>query len=232
MTTSVKKVAFNLQTIGNSFANNYDDNNCDDNNYDDNYAKVTQHNSISHGTDFNQYQRGLQKNTTHLIEGFTEHNDLSHTSQSVLLKTQISSDQQKELARLKQEYYLNQIQYNSLINTISSADNSDKLKQLAQVETTLDLLAQQITTLNNLLNKNVISVNDQISANSIVREKYMTGITSNNANEANMINVSNNIQTMLNDSDIATLQKNYSYILLSILAAASILVAMNVIKNN
>jgi hypothetical protein len=75
-------------------------------------------------------------------------------------------------------------------------------------------------------------VNDQISANSIVREKYMTGITSNNANEANMINVSNNIQNMLNDSDIATLQKNYSYILLSILAAASVLVAMNVIKNN
>ena len=75
-------------------------------------------------------------------------------------------------------------------------------------------------------------MNDQISANSIASEKYMTGITSNKANEANMINVSNNIQNMLNDSDIATLQKNYSYILLSILAAASVLVAMNVIKNN
>ena len=102
MTTSVKKVAFNLQTIGNSFANNYDDNNYDDNNYDDNYAKVTQHKSISHGTDFNKYQMGLQKNTTHLTEGFTGQNDLSHTSQSVLLKTQISNDQQQELTRLKQ----------------------------------------------------------------------------------------------------------------------------------
>ena len=56
----------------------------------------------------------------------------------------------------------------------------------------------------------------------------MTDIASNATKEAEILN----IQNMLNDSDIMTLQKNYSYILLSILAAASILVAMNIIKNN
>jgi hypothetical protein len=225
MTTSIKKVAFNLQNMGKSFA-------YDDNNYDDNYAKVTQHKSISHGTDFNQYQMGLKNKATYITEGFNVQNDLSYASQSVLSKTQMSTDQQQELDRLKQEYDLNQIRYNSLINTISPTDNSDKLKQLALLETTLDLLTQQINALNDLQKNNVASVNDQISTNSIAREKYMSDITRNNTNEANMIDISNNIQNILNDSNIVTLQKNYSYILLSILAAASVLVAMNVINKN
>jgi hypothetical protein len=75
-------------------------------------------------------------------------------------------------------------------------------------------------------------VNDQISTNSSESGKYMNDISSNADDEDNMLNISNNIQNMLNDSEIATLQKNYSYILLSILAAASILVAMNVIKTD
>jgi hypothetical protein len=232
MTTSVKTVAFNLQNLGKSesSSNNYDDNNYDDNNYDANYAKVTQHKSISHGTDFNQYQLGLKKKA---IEGFNGQNDLTDESESVLLKTQISNEQQQKLTQLKQDLVLNQTRYNSLINTISpTTDNSAKLQQLALLETTLDLLSQQINALNEILKNNVTTVNAQISSNSISREKYVKDITSNNTNEANMLDISNNIQNILNDSNIVTLQKNYSYILLSILAAASVLVAMNVIKNN
>lgn len=228
MTTSVKKVVFNLQNMDNSFVNstssNYDDNNYDDNNYDENYAKVTQHKSISHGSDFNRYQMGLKNKT---IEGFNGQNDVS---QSVLLKTQMSSEQQQDFDKLKQEYALTQVQYNSLINTISpTTSTSDNLRQLALLETKLDLLTQQINTLNDTLNQNFTNVNDQISTNSIAREKYMNDITSNNETEAN---ISNNIHNMLNDSDIVTLQQNYSYILFSIIAAASVLVAMNVFKNN
>ena len=36
---------------------------------------------------------------------------------------------------------------------------------------------------------------------------------------------------MLQDSDIDVLQKNYEYLLWSILAAGSVLVAMNITKN-
>lgn len=244
MATSIKNLVPNLQNIDNFLikTNNYDDNNYDDNNYGandydvndydvNNYDELTQYESISHGNDFNKYQTSLKNKSTYITEGFNGH--LTQTSQSLLLKTQISSAQQTELTRLKALYVMNQTSYNTLINTIlPGVDNSAKLKQLTQLETTLDLLARQINTLNEILKKNVTSVNDQISTNSSTREEYMNDIISNNTNEANMNDISKNIQNMLNDSDISTLQKNYSYILLSILAAASILVAMNVVQNN
>ena len=225
MTTSAKNVVAHLQNIGNSLIN---PNNYNDHNFDK-VGDATQSKSISHGSDFNKYQMSI---TDKAIEGFNGHDALTNASQSVLLTTQISTAQQQELTRLKQSYVFNQATYNSLINTILPAvDNSAKLQQITQLETTLDLLSQQINALNVLIKQNVTRVNNQISTNSIAREEYVRDITSNNTNKANALNISNNIQKMLNDSDISTLQQNYSYILLSILAAASILVAMNVIKN-
>ena len=227
MATSVKNLVSNLQNVGKYLItpNTYDDNKYNK------VSDVSQYKSISHGNDFNKYQMSLKNKATYITEGFNGH--LTQTSQDVLLNTQISNAQQQELTRLKEEYVLNQTHYNSLINTISpSTDNSAKLKQLALLETTLDNLSKQINTLNGLLYKNVTSVNDQITTNSSAREEYMNDIASNNTHESDMINISNNIQSMLHDSDIMTLQKNYSYILFSILAAASILVAMNVVKNN
>jgi hypothetical protein len=226
MTSSVKNVVAHLQNVGNSLINphNYDDNIFDE------VSDVTQSKSISHGSDFYKYQMSLKNRAR---EGFNGHNDLTHASQSVLLKTQISAAQQEELTRLQREYILNQTSYKSLINTlVPDIDNSSKFAQLAQLETTLDILSRQINTLNESINNNITSVNDQISTNSSAREKYMKDITSNTVNQANILNISNNVQNMLNDSDIMTLQQNYSYILVSILAAASILVAMNVIKDN
>ena len=227
MTTSVTNIVSNLHNIGKSLINPY---NYDDNNYDE---VSDAYKSISHGNDFNKYQTSLKNKSTYITEGFNGHDTLTQASQSVLLQTQMSTAQQAELTRLKQEYVINQASYNRLINTISpETDNSATLRQLAALETTLDLLSQQINTINDVLKKNVTSVNDQISTNSSEGGKYMNDISSNADDEDNMLNISNNIQNMLNDSDIATLQKNYSYILLSILAAASILVAINVIKND
>ena len=235
MTNSAKNVVAHLQNIGNSLIN---PNNYDDKIFDE-VSDTTQSKSISHGSDFYKYQTSLKNRAT---EGFNGHNDLTHASQSVLLKTQISAAQQEELTRLQRQYVLNRTSYKSLINSIVpdatddatdyATSNAAKLVQLAQLETTLDTLSRQINTLNDSMNKNISSVNKQISANSYAREDYMNAIITNGDNEAKMLNMSNNIQQMLNDSDIMTLQKNYSYILLSILAAASILVAMNVIKNN
>ena len=220
MTTVVKTVAFNLQNMGKPLTTPNNDEDLD----------VTQYKSILHGNDFNQYQMGLQNKE---IEGFHGRGALTNTSRSVLSQTQISNTQKQELAQLKQDYVLNHTRYNSLINTISAeTDNSAKLQQLALLESTLDLLSKQINKLNDTLKNNVTSVNNQIDTNSAAREKYMKDITSNNTDESNMLNISNNIQNMLNDSDISTLQKNYSYILMSILAAAGILVAINVVKNN
>lgn len=227
MTTSVKNIESNLHNMGTYLINT---NNYDDNNYDE---TSDAYKSILHGNDFNKYQTSLKSKATYITEGFNGHNTLTNASQSVLLKTQMSSEQQAELTRLKQELVTTQASYNSILNTISPAtDNSAKLRQLAQLGSTLDVLSKQINTINDVLKTNVTSVNDQISKNSSESGKYMNDISSNDDEEDNMLNISNNIQNMLNDSEIATLQKNYSYILLSILAAASILVAMNVIKTD
>lgn len=211
MTTSLKN-------IGKSLINT--------NNYDETYHFK----SISQGNEFNKYLTGIKNKA---IEGFAGQSSLIDTSESVLLATQISDTQQAELTRLNAEYDSKQTRYNTLINTISSGtNNSNTLQEMKQLETTLDNLTQQINTLNNMLHKNITTVNTQITTNSIAREKYMTDITDNNTHEANMDNVSNNIQNMLNDSNIRTLQQNYSYTLFSIFAAASIIAAINIIQND
>lgn len=214
MTTSVKNMGKSLVNTNNT--NNYD-----------NSINLTQFKSISQGNDFNTYLRSLKNKA---IEGFDGRRSLMDTSKSVLLDTQISTTQQAELTRLKSEYALNQTSYNSLINTISSGTTN--LEQMKQLETKLDSLSQQINNLNDIITENIVNVNDQINTNSIEREKYMIDIASTNTGEADMATVSNNIQNMLNDSDIRTLQTNYSYILFSIFAAASIIVAINVVRKN
>ena len=42
--------------------------------------------------------------------------------------------------------------------------------------------------------------------------------------------VNNNVQNIVNDSDIMVLQENYKYLFWSILAAGTVLVAMNLNK--
>jgi chorismate mutase len=218
MSASVKNIVTNFKNIGTSLinANNYDE--------------TTQFKSISQGAEFNKYIQSIKNDT---IEGFAGKNNKSaliEKSQSVLSATQISDKQQQKLERLTSEYLTKQTRYNNLLNT--TTNNSNKIKELTKLETRLDSLSQQINDLNETINQNITNVNAQISTNSMSRIKYMNDIAKNKADEDEMDNVSKNIQNMLNDSDIRTLQKNYSYILFSILAAGSILVAMNIMKND
>jgi len=104
-------------------------------------------------------------------------------------------------------------------------------QQLNKLGMTLNLLSQQMNSLNDQLKNNVTSVNNQLITNSSTREQNMLDIEDNYAKETEIFNISQNVQNMLTDSDITALQHNYTYILFSILAAASILVAMNVVKN-
>ena len=221
MTTSVKNIVTNFKNTSKSLinANNYD-----------NSVYPTQFNSLSQGNDFNTYLTSFKNKA---IEGFDCRSSLIDTTESVLLDAQISNAQQAELSRLKSEYLLKQTSYNSLINSISSGtNNSSKLQQMKELETTLDSLSRQIKTLNDVITENIGNVNDQISTNSIERMKYMTSITNNKADEADRANLSNNIQNMLNDSNIRTLQTNYSFILFSIFAATSVIVAMNIVRKD
>ena len=221
MSASVKNIVTNFKNIGTSLinANNYDE--------------TTQFKSISQGAEFNKYIQSIKNDTPYIMEGFAGKNKKSaliEKSKSVLSATQISDAQQQKIDRLTSEYLSKQTRYNNLLNT--NTNNSNRLKEMAKLAKKLNVLSKQIKGLNDALNKNITKVNDKISTNSISRIKYSNAITKNNNDEANMDITAKNIQNMLNDSDIRTLQKNYSYILFSILAAGSILVAMNIMKND
>ena len=218
MSASVKNIVTNFKNIGTSLinANNYDE--------------TPQFKSISQGTEFNKYIQSIKNDT---IEGFAlkeKNSSLIEKSKAVLSATQISDAQQQKLDRLTSEYLTKQTRYNNLVN--AKTTDSNTVKEMAKLENKLGILAQRINTLNDALNKNITNVNDKIITNSISRIKYTNALTRNNEDEANMEIISKNIQNMLNDSDIRTLQKNYSYILFSILAAGSVLVAMNIMKND
>lgn len=222
MSASVKNIVTNFKNIGTSLMN-----------ANNNYDETTQFKSISQGAEFNKYIQSIKNDTPYIMEGFAGKNkksDLIEKSKSVLLATQISDAQQQKLDRLTSEYLSKQTRYNNLVNT--KTNDSNTVKEMTRLEKKLDVLAQRINTLNNALNKNITNVNDKISTNSISRIKYTNAINRNNEDEADMEIISKNIQNMLNDSDIRTLQKNYSYILFSILAAGSILLAMNIMKND
>jgi hypothetical protein len=78
--------------------------------------------------------------------------------------------------------------------------------------------------------RNIAGINDyeqQIAENER-RKSEMDG-TSDSVKESFIIN--NNIDKIVEESDINVLQKNYDYLVWSILAAGSVIVAMNIGKN-
>jgi hypothetical protein len=120
-----------------------------------------------------------------------------------------------ELARLEATMKQQSSDISNYINkfnkgTIKSETQADKnLKGLNTYETELDKTNSQINKLNSK------------SDNEIQKESFKNyGYTTNN-----------NINKILLDSDIAVLQKNYEYLLWSILAAGSVIITMNISKN-
>jgi len=100
-------------------------------------------------------------------------------------------------------------------------------QQLEQLQTTLKLLASQMSSYTGNYNTGVQTTQSQIDANTQGIQDYLNQIQNIN----NKIqNYDSNIDNVLNDSDIVVLQKNYDYLFWSILAAGSVLIAMNLMK--
>jgi hypothetical protein len=66
-----------------------------------------------------------------------------------------------------------------------------------------------------------------MNANTQGVEEYLTDLTKT---RTRVKNFNTNTDNILKDSDIVVLQKNYDYLFWSILAAGSVLVAMNIVK--
>jgi len=105
-------------------------------------------------------------------------------------------------------------------------------QQLEHLQSKLDLLSNQITNLTNNFQDGTTTAEQQSQENVKGIYNYLTDLTSTN-NKSKIVagETSANIQNILKDSDIVVLKKNYDYLFWSILAAGSVLVSMNIVKN-
>lgn len=114
-----------------------------------------------------------------------------------------------------------------------SQATSVQQQQLSQLQSQLNMLAQQITSLNNKYGNGVNVLENQSQENVSGIGKYLTNLIKTNDKISNVTGMNNgNLQNILSDSDIVVLQKNYSYLMWSILAAGTVLITMNITKNN
>ena len=115
---------------------------------------------------------------------------------------------------------------NSKLLIQDKSEITQNMVQLQALEQKLNNLAQQLTSNNISINTNNYNVNNQsIKDNQLVAKFF------NEYNEIEEKNKrTNNLEGILNDSDIVVLQKNYSYILWSILAIGIVIMTLNIIR--
>ena len=109
---------------------------------------------------------------------------------------------------------------------LSTATSVQK-QQLEQLDTQMKLLSSQISHLTNEFGDGSQTAATQMNANTQGVEEYLTDLTKT---RTRVKNFNTNTDNILKDSDIVVLQKNYDYLFWSILAAGSVLVAMNIVK--
>jgi Skp family chaperone for outer membrane proteins len=144
--------------------------------------------------------------------------------------------------------YQNYVNGGALSNQYGLANaTSEQQKKLNKLQNKLNNLSSQISTLTkkyekgqsqstNQSTKNLNGLNNyNIQRSNIEKQiQNMTGNNNNNNNNSRFKeNFSNNISSIeriVQESDIVVLQKNYEYLFWTILAAASVIVAINIGK--
>ena len=109
---------------------------------------------------------------------------------------------------------------------LSNANGVEK-QQLSDLETRLKLITSDINKFTNLFEQGGSKIDNQLISNIPGTDGYLKemGITN-----TKIKSISSNIDRVLDDSDIAVLQKNYDYLFWSILAAGTVLISMNIVK--
>lgn len=114
---------------------------------------------------------------------------------------------------------------------LANASNLQK-QELQQLQSRMNLLSSQITELTNKFQGGSIEAANQSTTNNSGINKYIKDIKTTNSKIGDVDGENNgNIHNILKDSDIVVLQKNYDYLFWSILAAGTVLVSMNIVKN-
>lgn len=129
--------------------------------------------------------------------------------------------------------YGNYVQGGALENQygLSQATTTQK-QQLTQLQQKLDMLSQQINSSNSKFSSGVNTLQSQSQKNVQGLQNYLQNLSKTDNNIVNTSEMNNgNLENILNESDITVLQKNYSYLAWSILAAGTVLITMNLTKN-
>jgi hypothetical protein len=109
---------------------------------------------------------------------------------------------------------------------LASATSVQK-QQLSSLQSKMNLLAGQISSLGGNFGDSSIQAENQAKTNIDGIKDYLNVFK--NTNEK-INNFSTNVENILSDSDIVVLQKNYEYLFWSILAIGIVLVSMNIVK--
>jgi hypothetical protein len=109
---------------------------------------------------------------------------------------------------------------------LANATSTQK-QQLSQLQTQMNLITNKINDLTGKFGTGSHEAETQSMANVTGIQDYLNGIETN-TNKIKHFDTS--VENILNDSDIVVLQKNYEYLLWSILAAGTVLITMNIVK--
>ena len=113
---------------------------------------------------------------------------------------------------------------------LANATSAQK-QQLDQLQSRINLLSNQINKLTGKFQGGSSLAENQSEQNVIGINNYLTDLNKTNSKITNVAEATTgNIQNILKDSDIIVLQKNYEYLVWSILAAGVVLVSMNIVK--
>jgi hypothetical protein len=126
--------------------------------------------------------------------------------------------------------FQNYVHGGAIGNTYGLANiNSVQKQQLTQLQGQLDQLSSQIIALTGKFGDGNTESQEQTKANVLGIQNYLKGIDGIN----NKIhNFDTNFENILKDSDIVVLQKNYNYLVWSILAIGTVIVSMNIVNKN
>jgi len=129
--------------------------------------------------------------------------------------------------------YQNYVNGGAISNKYGLANaNTVQKKQLEQLQSKLNLLSKKLKDMTNNFQIGTSMSENQSSKNVTGINNYLINLNNTNKQSLGVSNeTSGNVTNILKDSDIVVLQKNYEYLVWSILAAGTVLVSMNVIKN-
>jgi phosphoketolase len=129
--------------------------------------------------------------------------------------------------------YENYLKGGKIENKYGLSNISDTQKQqLEQMETKLNLLTKQMNDYTNKYGNSAYVAEEQSKTNASGLNNYLNDLNKANKHIINVSGVNTNgLQNILKDSDIVVLQKNYDYLFWSILATGTVLVSMNIVKN-